>query len=278
MPNADDMLWFKQNFHAEIATAIAGTPFTLDLIVALACQETGHIWSKLRKKAGFTVPRILALCVGDTIDFNPTTGKGRKAFPKTKAALLTKPRGADMFKIARKGLEDMAQHIPGFPVSNPNKFCHGYGMFQYDLQFFLEDPDYFLEKRYEKFSETLGKAISELTAKAKKIGLFNKPSLDDMQLTAVAIAYNTGTFKPSLGLKQGHFNGEKFYGEEIFAFIRLSRTVDIPRAIERVRQLRGMPLPSRDALQHSLTGVLGQGEKPGRDVRGCVHGSSGRSL
>jgi hypothetical protein len=49
-----------------------------------------------------------------------------------------------------------------------------------------------------------------------------------MELAAVAIAYNTGNFKPSLGLKQGHFNGSRFYGEEIFSFIRLSRTVPVP--------------------------------------------------
>jgi hypothetical protein len=113
-------------------------------------------------------------------------------------------------------------------VSNPNKFCRGFGMFQLDLQFFKEDPDYFLEKRYEKFSETLRRCIGELTDKAKKIGLFNKPSLTDMELTAVAIAYNTGNFIPSKGLKQGHFDGHKFYGEHIFDFIRMAHTVPVP--------------------------------------------------
>ncbi len=211
MPNAADMKWFKENFHAEVETAIANTPFTLIL-----------------RKKPLTVDRIVALCVGDTIDFNPTTGKGRKAFPKNKAALLAVPRGDEMFAIAHEALVEMGQQIPGFPVSNPNKFCHGYGMFQLDLQFFKEDPDYFLEKRYEKFSETLGKCIGELTDKAKKIGLFDKPSLTDMELTAVAIAYNSGTFKPSLALKQGHFDGSKFYGEEIFDFIRIAHTVPVP--------------------------------------------------
>jgi hypothetical protein len=227
MPNAADMKWFKENFHAEVETAIANTPFTLDLIVALACQETGDVWPILRKKP-LTVDQILALCVGDTIDFNPANGKGRKAFPRNKAALLAVPRGDEMFAIARQALLDVAQQIPGFPVSNSNKFCHGYGMFQLDLQFFKEDPDYFLEMRYEKFGETLGKSIGELTDKAKKIGLFDKPSLTDMELTAVAIAYNTGSFKPSLGLKQGHFDGSKFYGEEIFDFIRVAHTVPVP--------------------------------------------------
>jgi hypothetical protein len=229
VPNAADMKWFKENFHTEVEAAIANTPFTLDLLVALACQETGDVWPILRKKP-LTVDQILALCVGDTIDFNPATGMGRKAFPRTKAALLAVPRGDQMFAIARKALEDVAQHIRGFPVSNPDKFCHGFGMFQLDLQFFKQDPDYFLEKRYEKFSETLGKCIGELTDKAKKIRLFDKPSLTDMELTAVAIAYNTGSFKPAKGLRQGFFNGTKFYGEEIFDFIRIAHTVSVPGA------------------------------------------------
>jgi hypothetical protein len=228
MPNLEDMKWFKENFHAEVEQAIAETPFTLDLMVALACQETGHIWSVLRRRPNLTLERILALCVGDTIDFNPATGKGRKAFPRNKAALLAVPRGDAMFDIARKALVDMAQFIPGFPVSNSNKFCRGYGMFQLDLQFFKEDPDYFLEKRYEKFSETLARCIGELTSKAKKIGLFNKPSLSDMELTAVAIAYNTGNFIPSKGQMQGHFDGHKFYGQHIFEFIRMAHTVPVP--------------------------------------------------
>jgi len=228
MPNAADMKWFKENFHAEVETAIANTPFTLDLMVALACQETGDVWPILRNKPNLTLDQILALCVGDTIDFNPNTGKGRTAFPKTKAALLAVPKGDQMFAVARQALVSVAAQIPGFPVSNPNKFCHGFGMFQLDIQFFKDDPDYFLEKRYEKFDQTLGKCLGELTEKAKKIGLFNKPSLSDMELTAVAIAYNTGNFIPSKGLKQGHFDGQEFYGEQIFDFIRIAHTVPVP--------------------------------------------------
>ena len=224
MPDAADMKWFKDNFQADVEAAIANTPFTVDLLVAIACQETGHIWSRLRKKTpALSVAQILELCVGDTLD-----APKRSAFPKNKAALLAKPNGAAMFTIARQALVKMAAHIPGFPVSNPDKFCHGYGMFQYDLQFFLVDPNYFLQQRYVNFSETLRKCVEELTSKAKKIGLFNKPSLTDMELAAVAIAYNTGNFKPSKGLQQGHFNGTRFYGEEIFDFIRIAHTVPGP--------------------------------------------------
>lgn len=138
MPTADAIRWFKSQFHGQIEAAVEGTPFTLDFLTAIACQETGHIWNVLRNKVN--TPEVLALCVGDTLDAD----KGRKAFPRTKADLLAKPNGREMFDIARKALVDMAQFVPGFngAVSNPNKFCHGFGIFQYDLQFFVEDPDY----------------------------------------------------------------------------------------------------------------------------------------
>jgi hypothetical protein len=67
MPNAKDILWFKQQFRTEIEAAVHGTPFTLDMLAAVACQETGHIWSTLRK-TDLSLDRILELCVGDTID------------------------------------------------------------------------------------------------------------------------------------------------------------------------------------------------------------------
>ncbi|HKO87595.1 MAG TPA: hypothetical protein VJU83_03655 [Burkholderiales bacterium] len=151
MPNRADVLWFKQQFQAQIEPALLGTPITVDMIVALACQETGHIWPVLRKK-NMSVTQILSLCVGDTIDATPTGG--RRAFPQTKAALLQRPNGQQMFDIARQGLVRMAEHINGYAsaVAKPNKFCHGFGLFQLDLQFFQQDPGYFFEKRYEQFN------------------------------------------------------------------------------------------------------------------------------
>lgn len=227
MPNKADILWFKQNFQPEIETAIAGTPYTVDFIVAIACQETGEIWPILRTKP-LSVAQVTALCVGDTLDAD----KGRRAFPQTKADLVSKPNGAAMFAIARQALVDMAQFIPGYhgAVGNPDKFCHGYGIFQYDIQFFATDPDYFLQKKYEQFGESLGKALQELNAAAKRIHLDNKRPLSDNDMCAIAIAYNTGGFNPAKGLKQGFFDGTHFYGENMFNFIQLSRSVQLPAA------------------------------------------------
>jgi hypothetical protein len=222
MPTAKDMRWFKTNFQDKINAAVSGTPFTLDLMTALACQETGEIWPILRK-TNLSLERILELCVGDTLDT-----PNRSAFPKNKAALLAVPRGNEMFNIARQALVDMAQFIDSYKgaASRPNKFCHGYGIFQFDLQFFKVEPDYFLEKRYADFDECLAKALQELQSARKKIGLQNKPTLSDLELAHIAIAYNTGRFIPAKGLKQGFRPaGGKFYGEQIFDFIQEAKTV-----------------------------------------------------
>lgn len=224
MPKAEDILWFKQQFHTAIAAGIQGTPFSLDMITAIACQETGFIWEVLRKRQ-MSVERILELCVGDTIDAKASGG--RRAFPKNKAELVAKPNGEEMFAIARQALVDMAQHINGYAsaVANPNKFCHGFGIFQFDLQFFETEPDYFLQKRYANFDASLGKCISELRSKQRRIGLQDRTTLTDLEKASVAIAYNTGSFNPSKGLKQGHFDGTKFYGEHFFDYLLLSKSV-----------------------------------------------------
>jgi hypothetical protein len=226
MPTTDDIRWFKQQFRAQIEAALTGLPLDLDMIVAIACQETGYIWQRLRKKP-LTVQQITALCVGDTIDAKPGGG-GRSAFPKTKAHLIAKPQGQLMFDIARKALVDMAVYIPDYQgaAANPNKFCHGFGVFQRDLQFFKDDPDYFLERRYESFANTLTHCLGELRRGLKKLGFESRTSLTDLEFAAVAIAYNTGGYNPSKGLKQGHFDGEKYYGERIYEYLKLSRTVD----------------------------------------------------
>lgn len=225
MPDKCDMRWFKQTFSEKIDPAVQGTPFTLDFLTALACQETGEVWPILRKK-GLSLDRILELCVGDTLD-----APNRSAFPKTKARLVAVTNGQDMFDLAREALVDMAQFVRSYRdvASLPNKFCHGYGIFQFDLQFFVgteADPDYFLQKRYANFDACLEKALGELQSARKKVGLQNKPILTDLELCHVAIAYNTGGFNPALGLRQGHQSSDgKFYGEQIFSFLQMAHSV-----------------------------------------------------
>lgn len=227
MPNNADIAWFKREFGPAITAAVAGTPFTLDMMVALACQETGSIWPLLRR-AGLSTAKVVELCVGDTLD----SDRGRSAFPKDKAELLAHKDGDKMFAIGHESLKEMAAFIPDYrPASrNPNKFCHGYGIFQFDIQFFKTEPDYFLERRWADFSQTLGKAIGELKAKMKAAKVPGKTSLTDMEMAQVAIAYNRGSFDPAKGLKQGFKDSAgRFYGENFADFLKQSRSVAAAR-------------------------------------------------
>jgi hypothetical protein len=136
------------------------------MLTALACQETGDVWPILRGK-DMTVAEILALCVGDTLDED----KGRKAFPRNRAQLEAAPKGPAMFKVARDALLAMAKHVPGFGFAKkrPDKFCHGFGLFQRDLQFFKTDPDYFLNCDWATLEGTLAHCLTELRRGLKKL-------------------------------------------------------------------------------------------------------------
>src|SRR5262245_25013287 len=163
MPTPDSFRWFKTTFADKIAPAVAATPFTLDLVAAIAAQETGHIWGRLQD--ALSVDDILEICVGDTLDAD----KGRSAFPRRKVDLVARPRGQEMFDIARDALVKMSARVPGFKnaLSRPDKFCHGFGIFQVDLQFFLKEPEFFLEKQWRSFDICLARCIAELTRAQK---------------------------------------------------------------------------------------------------------------
>lgn len=227
MPSANDVKWFKTQFQTRLEPALAGTPLTVDFLTAIACQETGEIWPTLRNEQ-LPLPQILELCVGDTLD----TSGGRRAFPKDKAALLAAPNGQAMFDLAHQALVDMAKYIKGYAkvAQNPDKFCHGFGIFQRDLQFFRSDPNYFLQRRYTNFDDALQMCVAELKRALNQQGLAQRSSLSDMELAAVGIAYNTGSYNPRKGLRQGYFDQKRYYGEYLFDYIRLAHTVTVSGA------------------------------------------------
>jgi hypothetical protein len=258
MPTREHFQWFKTTFHSEIESALVGTPFTLDLMAAIAAQETGHIWGPLHDQ--LALDTLLEICVGDTLDAD----KGRKAFPKTKDDLMAATRGTDMFRIAHDALVAMAEQVPSFAgvAKRPNKFCHGYGIFQYDLQFFKKDPEYFLNREWRRFDRSLAKAVEELNDAMRRTELSGQSILSDVEQVHVAIAYNAGSFKPAKGLKQGFFDGAKFYGEMIFDFLRMSQTVSIPAAPGRLAE----PLPGNAPLARPSS-VVSAGQVLEVDVR-----------
>jgi hypothetical protein len=223
----DDIKWFKDQFAADVIPALAGTPLSFDLVCAIAFQESGELWSKLR----LHLPReeVLRLSCGDTLD-----EPNRSAFPKNKDALIAAQRGQEMFDLAHELLVQMgdATGIEAYRRlgRRPDKFVHGYGIFQYDLQFFRRDPAFFLEQRWTKIEACVDKLMTELRGALDQLGFSNKRSLTDLQSAFVAIVYNTGfgNFKESRGLQQGHFDGTHFYGENIDEFLQIAKTIPTP--------------------------------------------------
>jgi len=219
MGDVEELKWFKETFGADIEKGLEGTPFTVDMLAAIALQETGEVWPLLRKK--LPKDKILALCVGDTLD-----APSRSAFPKNKVELMKAPQGAEMWRIARAALVEMAEYIKSYAgaAKNPDKFCHGYGIWQYDIQFFKEDPEYFLQCKWYSLSECLKKAIGELRAAQKRAGLNHQSKLSNEEMAHVAIAYNRGGYNPDRGLKQGYRDaGGIYYGEHFANFLKLSQ-------------------------------------------------------
>lgn len=221
MTTRESIQWFKQTLGTQLQNATQQTPYSVDLLCAIAYQETGYIWSSMAGK--LPLSEIAFLAVGDTLDT-----PNRKAFPKDKQALLNAPNGAAMFAIAREHLVKMAKHVKGYSgaVSNPKKFCHGFGIFQYDLQHFLTNPTYFLEKKWSDVAACFSHCIEELNAAKARQCWKSKSLLTDEEKVFVAIAYNKGSANLSKGFKQGFKSTDgKFYGENIFEYLRLSQSI-----------------------------------------------------
>ncbi len=219
---SDAMAWFKGQFGAQIQAGIQTTPFSVDMLTAIAVQETFEIWGALYQS--LPVDEVLELCVGDTLD-----APKRSAFPTNKAALLAAPQGAQMFAVAREALESLKPYFPVYKNianSNPNKFCHGYGIFQYDIQFFKTNPDYFLQKKWYHFDECLAQCVHELNAALKRAYPAGKSTLTDQEMVFVAIAYNRGSVNFAKGFKQGFKDSSgKYYGEYMWEYLQLAKTV-----------------------------------------------------
>jgi hypothetical protein len=252
MKDSEAARWFKTQFQKKIEAALDEAPFSVDLLTAIAMQETGYLWRVMVEKK-LSVADILLRCVGDTID-----APGRGAFPKNKDALLAFTDGQEMFDIAREALLSITpfNDVYAKVAKNKGKFCHGFGIFQYDLQFFREDPDYFLKKEWADFQACLGKVLTELQSALKRTFGTGKTSLTDTEQVFVAIAYNKGSVNLSKGFKQGFESDDgRFYGENIFDFLRVSQSVSADPSVELVQPPPGQaPLPPPTPIE--VTGDL----------------------
>jgi hypothetical protein len=214
--------WFKKQFAADINAAAQGTPFHLDFLTALAIQESYEVWGRAHKTK--TPAEVLELCVGDILD--ASGGRNPHAFPQSRTVLEKAPNGLQMFKIARQALVDMANVAAEYKkyLKNKNKFCHAFGIFQYDIQAFKHDPDYFLNKEWAHFSKCIGKCLMELHEKWGST-YPKKVKLTDKELVYVAIAYNKGSVDTKKSFRQGFKakGDKKYYGEYIWDYMQLAK-------------------------------------------------------
>ena len=231
MSEQDAIRWFKTQFGAAITAACRGTPYTLDMATAIAMQETySDCWGPIYKTK--PASEVLKLCVGDTLD-----APRRSAFPTSKADLLAVPSGSSMFSVARQALLDVAQVNRTYArvAQNPDKFCHGYGIFQYDIQFFKTDPSFFLTRGWYDMAECIKRLIQELDAACRRAYGTRKTSLSDDEMMYVAIAYNRGSVRLGGGPQQG-FRAEDghFYGENFQRYLALAHAnpVDVQVPID----------------------------------------------
>jgi hypothetical protein len=166
--------WLMSHFGEKLHAAGKGTPFSPDILCAIACQETAYFWlpllqrletkAEFRNDPGELADLILARCVLDASGDAP--GAPRSAFPKSTEAFRTK-YGAEFTNLLIEEA-NQSRKLRGF---GPKQWVYkGYGIFQYDLQFVASDEAFFRERKWYDFDACLAKCIGELKAKYKAVG------------------------------------------------------------------------------------------------------------
>lgn len=152
----DCSTWLKTHFDQQFTHAVAGTPFEKELLFAIACQETAIVWCSWT--SSHSPQEILARCVFDASgDANGT----RVAFPTNTAAFVAKYGQTIANTLIAEANATRALHGWG-----PKPWVYaGYGLFQYDIQNILTDPDFFEKKLWYNMDDCLLRVIKELKIK-----------------------------------------------------------------------------------------------------------------
>ena len=149
--------WMKQNFSVKMQATVTGTPFSIDTLCGITCQETASVWMDWIDNK--SVDEILQLCVFDASGDYP--GTHRSAFPKNTDAFRAK-YGDDLTNmlIAEANKSRQARGL-----SAAQWVYKGYGIYQYDLQNIIEDEAFFSGKGWYGYDACLSKVMEELTSK-----------------------------------------------------------------------------------------------------------------
>lgn len=154
--------WMKRHYGDRIARAVRGTPFSVNLLCGIACQETAIFW--LNFIDDLSPDEVLARCVLDASGDYP--GTVRMAFPRNTEAFVAR-YGQDLADMLIEEA-NISRVLRGF---RPQRWVYkGYGLFQYDLQHIVRDKRFFTDKRWYLFDQCLDRAMRELRTKYARTG------------------------------------------------------------------------------------------------------------
>jgi len=149
--------WMKVNFGGMIKESVKNTPFSIDLVCGIACQETAYFWLSFINN--LSANDVLARCVLDASGDFP--GTQRNPFPKNTEKF--RQRFGDDFTNMLIEEANKTRKLRGF---GPQNWVYkGYGIYQYDLQHVSEDEAFFRQKGWYKYNECLKRLMKELKNK-----------------------------------------------------------------------------------------------------------------
>lgn len=146
--------WLLANFGAAIDAAVAGKPYDMPIVCAIACKETGFIW--ISRSSTMTAAKLLPLLVGDASGDYP--GTSRTAFPVNTAAFRAKFGPALTNTLIAEA--NNARALRGM---GPQQWVYkGYGIFQYDLQHINTDRAFFENLMWHDIGPCIERLTKEL--------------------------------------------------------------------------------------------------------------------
>jgi hypothetical protein len=130
--------WLLSNFGDIFRSKLTGTPISLALLCAVACQESAYTWfDRAIFVKGRSPAEMMRLLVLDNV-------QPRQAFPVNTAAFLEATQYVDIAPGLIK-ISDESRIARGYlPTGN---LLYGYGLFQYDLQNIKTDPSFWRERQ-----------------------------------------------------------------------------------------------------------------------------------
>lgn len=161
--------WLNTHFGKRCEAAVENTPFTKELLYAIACKESAYKW--MHWIDNYDANTILGRCVFDASGEPEFPDKPRNVSPRNRDEFKAH-FGVDLLNmLVEEGNKQRIMPQPDAPHGyHPAPYLYkGYGIFQYDLQFILTgDANFFTQKLWYNIDDCIDRVMKELNDKWKK--------------------------------------------------------------------------------------------------------------